>query len=106
MPTTIAVLIVVLAAFGGVYSILTGFHPKWRKTLYWERFKKGPTLSPWSHATSAALCFIGPTSILSDTFGIPMWLTIVLRILAGTASALMIGGMTYDLLATWFRRPA
>jgi hypothetical protein len=106
MPTSIAVFIVVGAAIAGVYSILTGFHPKWRKTLHWERFKKRPTLSPWSHGTAGAFCLIVPTAILSDSFGLPIWLTIVLRILAGTASALMIGGMIYDLLASWFRRPA
>jgi hypothetical protein len=106
MPTGMAQLIVVAAAIGGVYSILTGFHPKWRKTLYWERFKKGPTLSQWSHATSGVLFLIGPTAILSDSFGLPQWLTVVLRILTGTASTLMIGGIIYDLLASWLRRPA
>lgn len=101
MPTSLALLVVVLAAVGGCYALLTGFHAKWRKTLHWERFKKGPVLSQWSNATAGALCLIGPTAMLSDSFGLPDWLTIVLRILAGTASALMIGGMIYDLLASW-----
>jgi hypothetical protein len=106
MPTSFALLFVVLAAVGGFYSILTGFHPKWRKTLHWERFKKGPVLSQWSHATAGALFLIGPTAILSDSFGLPGWLVIVLRILAGTASASMIGGIIYDCLAGWFRASA
>jgi hypothetical protein len=106
MPASFALLVVVLAAGGGIYSILTGFHPKWRKTLYWERFKKGPILSQWSHATTGALFLIGPTAILSNSFGLPSWLSIALRILAGTASALMIGGMIYDCLASWFRASA
>ncbi len=105
MPTSLALLVVALAAVGGGYSLLTGFHPKWRKTLHWEHFKKGPVLSQWSHATAGALFLIGPTAILSDSFGLQEWLTIVLRILAGTASALMIGGMIYDLLATILRPP-
>lgn len=106
LPVGIAVLLVGLGVIGGVYSLLTGFHPKWKKTLHWERFKKGPPLSRWSHATAAAFCFVGPTALCSESFGFPVWLTAFIRILAGVVSALMIGGMIYDLLASLFQRPA
>lgn len=106
MPLGVAALIVIIVAVGGIYALLTGFHPSWRKTLHWERFRKGPVLSRWSHATAAAFCFTAPIAILSDSFGFPVWLTSGLRVLAGAVSALMIGGMIYDLLASKFRPSA
>ncbi len=103
MPMGLALLVVGLMAVAGIYALLTGFHPKWKKTLHWERFHKGPVLSPWSHAMAAAFCFTVPFALLSQSFGFPVWLTVLLQILAGVASVLMIGGMIYDLVASWFR---
>src|SRR5438094_1705107 len=69
-------------------------------------FQKGPILSKWSHAVVAGLCFTAPIALVSDSFGLPIWLKTVLNLLAGLVSALMIGGMIYDFAASRVRRRA
>jgi len=102
-----AALFVALGIAGGFYCLLTAFHPKWRKVLYWGRFGKrpvGPVLSLWSKVTCAAFLFVCPLALVSDSFGLSTRLVAGLRVLAGVVSALMIAGMLYDCLTSRFRR--
>lgn len=110
LPIGVALLIVAVAYGAGIYLLLTAFHPEWRKTLRWARNWRakptGPPLSRYSHVAWAALCFIAPVAACSDAFSFPSWLTALVHVLAAVVSALMIGGMIYDVLVWWLRRPA
>ena len=98
MPLGIAIIFACLMIGIGIYSWLTGFHPKWRKQVHWGRFKRGPILSPWSNAGSG-LMFIGmPFTLIGDSFALPEWLSLVFQIVAALGSAMIILGMAYD----WF----
>ena len=109
MPVGFAALFVALGIAAGFYFLLTAFHPRWRKVLYWGRFGRrpvGPVLSLWSKVTCAAFLFICPLAMLSDSFGLSTRLITGLRLLAGVISALMMAGMLYDFFTSRFRRSA
>src|SRR5947209_4913190 len=97
-PTAVgvALLIIGITWGAGIYVLLTGFYPRWRKTLRWARGwwgqPTGPPLSLYSHAASAAFWFTAPWAICSDGFAFRPWLTTGIHVLAGVTSALMIGG--------------
>ena len=99
MPLGIAVLFMLLLCGVGVYSWVTGFTVRWRRTLRWGRLGPrrpvGPTLSRWSHATAGLMLLLLPFSMVAPAAH--LWASQpVLSGLTSIAAAGMIGGMLYD----------
>jgi len=93
------VVLMLIVSAVGLYCWLTGFSVRWRRTLRWGRLGPGrpvgPTLSRWSHATSALMLLLLPFSLIAPLAG--LWaFQPALSTLTSISAAGMIGGMLYD----------
>ena len=104
MPVGVAIAIAALLFGLGVYLLLTGFHPAWRRPVHWARMKRGPVLSRWSHAVAGVGALFAPFAITGEALGFRGTVGTACGVIAGFITAAMIGGMIYDCLIHW-RRP-
>ena len=96
MPVGIAIAVNALFIGVGVYLLLTGFHPAWRRPVHWGRMKRGPILSRWSHIIAGVFVILAPFGITGEAFGFSGALATTCGVIAGITSAALIGAMIYD----------
>src|SRR2546421_2512820 len=53
MPFAVACLFALVLVGSSVWLGLTGFHPRWRRTIHWGRMRKGPPVSLAGHVIGA-----------------------------------------------------
>ena len=97
MPLLAACLLAAFLVACGVWLILTGFHPRWRRTVHWGRMQKGPPVSLAGHIVGAAFATSGAVLLVALSIQISAF-SHFSQVVAGITSTALIAVMIRDFL--------